>query len=233
MKKNFNIFLGKIINKLPYGGLISMILAKDGYLKEKGWLNSNLRSSALDFKGNPIPWLTYSFISFLETRLKLDMDIFEFGSGASTIWFSKRVGNIVSIENDTAWYKKVKPILNSNVELILSDSDGKINYTEFVFAPMGTPSNYANEILQIDIKFDIIIVDGVDRLNCVANSIKKLKNEGVIIIDNLEFEKELKDCIILLNNHGFKRLDFWGLSPAVYHETCTSVFYKEGNCLEI
>ena len=50
-----------------------------GYLAEIGWFNSFDTRSPVDEGGNPIPWVTYSFIDFIKGRLNHQHTIFEFG----------------------------------------------------------------------------------------------------------------------------------------------------------
>lgn len=64
--------------KLKY--TTSLALEK-AYLNEIGYLKSIEKGGAYSKTGNPIPWLTYSFIYFIEDRLKPEMSILEFGSG--------------------------------------------------------------------------------------------------------------------------------------------------------
>ena len=81
------------------------------YLKQEGWLNSATKNMPIDTDGNEIPWFTYSAIRFIESRLKKDHTIFEFGSGNSTIWFSNRCAHVISVEHEEAWYQLVYLIL--------------------------------------------------------------------------------------------------------------------------
>lgn len=41
-------------------------LRKSGYLKKAGWFRSYKEQLPIDNNGNPIPWMTYPSISFLE-----------------------------------------------------------------------------------------------------------------------------------------------------------------------
>ena len=56
-----------------------------------GWKKSFLESFSQDAEGNALPWMTYPFIEFISKKLNLDHEIFEFGSGSSTLFFAKKV----------------------------------------------------------------------------------------------------------------------------------------------
>jgi hypothetical protein len=58
------------------------------------------------------------------------------------------------------------------------------------------------------------------------------KNNGVIVFDNSNLP-DYKESMDLFQNNGFKRIDFFGLSPVTPHTTCTSIFYKKENSLNI
>ena len=48
----------------------------------------------------PLPWLGFRGIRRLDALIQPSWGILEFGSGTSTVWFSKRARQIVSIEHD-------------------------------------------------------------------------------------------------------------------------------------
>lgn len=60
-----------------------------------------------------LPWLPFRAIAWLEQVLKPDMHLFEWGSGGSTIFFSRRVGQLVSVEHDSFWYAAVASAMST------------------------------------------------------------------------------------------------------------------------
>ena len=81
-------------------------------------------------------------------------------------------------------------------------------------------------------KYEIIVIDGRDRVNCIKHSLKALKVNGVIILDDSERREYIKGRRYLMKN-GFNNIDFWGISPGTFMKKCTTIFYKEVNCLGI
>lgn len=69
----------KLLVKLNLGGAIQLMLT--GGLLEDGWFKSFNTKQSVDINNSHIPWCTYSFIKFIEPRLKKDFTVFEFGSG--------------------------------------------------------------------------------------------------------------------------------------------------------
>jgi SAM-dependent methyltransferase len=189
-----------------------------GYLKEIGWIESFKMKMPVDKDLKPIPWMTYPFIDFISDRLRPDMEIFEYGSGNSTLWFADRVKRVDAIEHDEKWYKIMKQRIPNNVNLYFIKLDYDGEYSRFP--------------LNLNKKYDIIIIDGRDRVNCIKISIKCLKPEGVIVLDDSERPQYLEGIRFLLNE-GFRKIDFWGISPGVFYKKCTTIFYTENNCLGI
>jgi hypothetical protein len=202
------------LNNMGLGGSVQLYL--ESALKQYGWFKSYRLKQSIDASGNPLPWYTYSFIFFLEPRVKPSFTVFEYGSGNSTRWYGARVKHITAVEHDTQWIKHIEPKLPANAR-VLSRNLG---------------DGYVEAIKTDNTRYHIIVVDGRNRVKCTDFARQFLTEDGVLILDNSERSWYLKAKEIMQEN-GFKRLDFQGMAPIVGHETCTSVFYKDGNCLGI
>jgi len=82
------------------------------------------------------------------------------------------------------------------------------------------------------ISFDIIVVDGRERVECIRHSLPALKEPGVILLDDAE-RPEYAAGIQFLKDRSFRRLDFWGIAPGMLDEKSTAVLYRPNNCLNI
>ena len=186
------------------------------YLEISGWLNSLSQGKPVNAQNNPIPWYTYPAIDFVEDKIKSNFLIFEFGGGQSTLWWSKKVKQVISIESDEGWFNQIHQQMPKNVQLNLEADENK----------------YANFILQYPDKyFDVIIVDGINRNICLQNSIEKIKENGLIIFDNTD-DHRYDSSLQLLLSLGYKRIDFWGLIPGYLYKNCTSIFFKSTEIIE-
>lgn len=203
-----------LLNKLGLGGSVQLYL--QSALKDYGWFRSFHQKQSIDAQGRPLPWYTYAFIAFLTPRLKADFEVFEYGSGNSTRWYAQRVRRVVSVEHDQDWVRQISAQMPENVTLLTRPLDS--SYVEAVAAPGRL--------------FDLIVVDGRQRVACTKAAVKHLTKDGVLILDNSEREayQEAKD---FMQQQGFRRIDFVGMAPIVGHETCTTLFYRAENCLEI
>lgn len=189
-----------------------------GYLHEIGWFKAFDSKSAVDGDGNPIPWVTYPFIDFIKDRIKKDHTVFEFGSGNSTLFYAKYADSVVSVEHNKEWYEKI--------------SQNRAENSKMIFCDLVYGGDYCQMPLKLGEKFDVIIIDGRDRVNCCKHAIDALSENGVIVLDNSERES-YKPGIDFLVEKGFKHLYFSGIVPGLFYRVTTSVFYKEGNCLGI
>lgn len=206
----------RILNFTPLGPSLQLYLRSA--LKENGWYLSFRRKASVDASGKPLAWFTYPFLTFLESRLESSFKVFEFGMGNSTLWFGPKVQTIVSIDHHRGWFEKVKSNMPKNASVHLVEDE--IAYAEYL-----KKSNFKES-------FDLIIVDGIKRVECMHNSLEALSSSGVIILDNSERSEydAGKDFLI---SKGFKELPFWGMIPIDSAYSCTSVFYKQDNILNI
>lgn len=193
-------------------------LRNKGYLFDRGWFESHRQKAAIDREGSPIPWITYPSLTFLDERVKKDFVVFEYGSGNSTLWWAQRSNSVISCEHDPVWYAQVLPRIPQNVEL---------KHIELEYG-----GAYSSLIKQYTNMFDVIFIDGRDRVNCVRNSLDALKPDGVLVLDNSDVEG-YGPALELMHAQGFKRIDFVGPGPITTMVWRTSVFYRNGNCLNI
>lgn len=214
MKKYYSSF--SLLNPRKLRSLLSF--GVKGYLAEIGWIKAFESKSPVDVDGSPIPWVTYPFIDFIKERIKKDHAVFEFGSGNSTLFYARAAKNVVSVEHDKEWLEKIKATAPANSKMI---------YTPLVY-----DEEYCRMPLRAGEKFNMIIVDGRDRVNCCKNCLEALTDDGVVVLDDSEREQYAEGVSYLIGK-GFKHLSFSGISPGFFYRKSTSVFYKADNCLGI
>ncbi|QDH79806.1 class I SAM-dependent methyltransferase [Echinicola soli] len=193
-----------------------LIHQKNSFIYETGWVYSIQIRGVINDLGDPIPWMNYSFIEFIKNRLSPSMDVFEYGSGYSTIFFSKYVKSIISVEYDKEWYDRIKPLVPLNSTVIYRSLD----------------TNYVSSIRIFKKSFNIIIIDGRRRNDCLITCLESLNENGVVIFDD-SFRSRYQESFALMNKMGFRWLDFYGFKPGAYKMAQTTVFYRDNNCLEI
>ena len=216
MIKVLNVIMTYILKKLDLYSLYS--LKQSGPLKDDGWFRSFAEEAPVDVEGTPLPWLTYPAIEFIKKRNNKDLSVFEYGCGGSTLWWAARVREVVSVEHDEKWYKNIASKVPDNVF---------ISHIELEYG-----GNYSKKIAEFNNKFDIVVIDGRDRVNCAFHCLDALKPDGVIIWDNSD-RLEYRDGYTFLLEHGFNKIEFVGMCPVVNFKTETAVFYRQNNIFNV
>jgi hypothetical protein len=154
-----------------------------------------------------LPWIAPKAIHFLLKNIKNTDNILEYGSGGSTIFFSKRCNIITTYEADYKWLNKIENKLkNTNVKYNFVENQSILN-------------NKINELTNA--YYDILLVDigtslkNRNREELFFNSISKMKKNAIYILDNRLsklhyfniYKWELKDFQNILGKH-YELIDF-------------------------
>lgn len=220
MKTRFREIVKKTFPDCYWKRLVAkrVLSNKESFLHLTGWYSSLVAGKPIHADGTEMPWLNYGVFNFLKERLHKDHVLFEYGSGASTLYFSKKVKQVISVEHDKSWYEKVRMQLPPNAEIH--------------FETLDENGNYAKKILDFDQQFDIVLIDGRDRLNCIKNAVSKLSESGVIILDNSNRDK-YASIFAWPGLKEFKHITFTGILPGGFKPDASTVFYRNNNCLGI
>lgn len=197
---------------------VADLAGEHGLLRRLGWVRSRREGVPVDADGAALPWFTYASIAFLEGRVTRELAVFEYGCGYSTLWWAARVGRVASVESDPGWYQRMTERAPANASLVL--------------AAAGPGGGFAEAIRDADGPFDVVVIDGADRVRCAHVAPEALAPGGVIVWDNSDRD-EYREGYEHLRGLGFRRLDFHGLGPVNHYGWCTSVFYRPDSCLGI
>ena len=172
-----------------------------------------------------LPWFTYGAMSYLENHLNKDSNVFEYGSGGSTLWLAKKVGHITSIEHNPIWYNLVVEALhaqnrnNASVILQVPKTTRKDDYTSA--EEQGSFKEYVESIDSYpDQSFDLVVVDGRCREHCILHAMSKVKRTGIILLDD-SYRERYQPMLRLLTS-WFRR-DFKGLKPFASEPSRTTI----------
>jgi len=132
-----------------------------------------------------LPWLTDGALDFLDShifyikaRLGRNPRVFEFGAGNSTLYFLSRGCYVISVEHDVEWCHKI-----TNVA-------GCFGY-ESRLTLVQAERPYHQKFADHSDNFDLVLVDGRDRVGCLEAILAKLKNvpdqnQPILLLDNTE-----------------------------------------------
>ncbi|MCF7838005.1 MAG: class I SAM-dependent methyltransferase [Candidatus Marinimicrobia bacterium] len=187
------------------------------------------------------PWVPYEAQVWLDTCLPSDLDVFEWGSGSSTLYFANRARRVVSIEHNPEWYAEVRAALTDqyldqvayrlvpprHCRLARYLPYSARTYVSRTFAADrdGTFRAYARAILDYaDATFDLVLVDGRARAACLRLAPHKLKPGGLLVLDNSErphYEPAMRAL------RKYPRLDFFGRGPRLVEPWQTTIWRIE------
>jgi len=116
------------------------------------------------------------------------MKAMEFGSGRSTRWFSKLVGQLTSVEHNSRWYEQVRQqlvdakIANVDYKLVpLNHPESEPEHTEY--SPVPDYVAVADGVPDGSLHF--AVVDGHYRTHCVHHLVPKIAPGGFLLVDDI------------------------------------------------
>lgn len=127
-----------------------------------------------------VPWLGYRTIRWLDRNIRPDWHILEFGSGMSSLWFARRVtkGRLVSVESSPEWYEKVRSEFEKRGQA----------HVDYRLRPADVYPAAVDDIP--DGSFDLVLVDGLRRDDCIPVALRKVKPGGYVLLDNSDADDD-------------------------------------------
>ena len=158
---------------------------------EYGFLESSKKNIPVNDKNEVMPMYTYPCYEWLNSIDWNGSKVFEYGTGYSTIWWQNKNVDYYAVEDNKQWHDMIED--KTNIEY----KPGHHKYIESIY--------------KYDFKFDVIVIDGVVRFNCIKPALERIKDDGIIIFDNTDWHKSSKEQLdrsdlIPIHFHGFKPL---------------------------
>lgn len=234
---------GKRTMKAQYWAAVEPVLAEHpgSFTQEQAeaalepWLTSMAFSQGPLVDGWPL--MPFPAMNVLESRLDMSSRVFEYGAGGSSVFFSSRVGELVSVEHDPVWFEATRSVMTERLSrpgfswrgvLIEPQKlatptelqpDDPLSYASTDEAFGGQSFNdyaalideYPNEY------FDLILIDGRARPSCFMHAMHKVKFNGYIILDNAE-RTSYRYIEETAEQLGFEVEEIWG--PGPYNPYC-------------
>lgn len=167
-----------------------------------------------------LPWYSYAAIDFLQEHLKPDMNVFEYGSGGSTVFFARRTARVFCVEDNAEWKEKVDSVLHEhgleNVQIIHHPFDvwDAEAFSHSAYLAAASSGGY-----------DVIAVDGSEagvplRPLCFKLAEHHIRPGGIIIVDDSWRYPELR-----VQHRARKHRIFQGTGPCRPGVTTTDIFF--------
>ena len=139
-----------------------------------------------------VPWWTYRAIAAVEDWLAARLDpprVFEYGSGASTVWLARRAGEVHSVEHHRAFAELMHTELvdhpNASVRVVEAVPSARPVVSSQKEGHEGLDfAEYVAAIDEVAGAFDLVVIDGRAREACLAAAAGRIAHDGLIVLDN-------------------------------------------------
>lgn len=121
-----------------------------------------------------LPWLAFDMIDLLDAAVTRASTVFEYGGGGSTLWFADRAGAVVTVEHDPEWGQSLLAATAGDERLTVLLRPATDQYAAYVSAIDEYPDKH----------FDVVVVDGRERVRCVAAAVSKVRPGGLLLLDD-------------------------------------------------
>jgi hypothetical protein len=235
-------------NTLPYFAYQSVVFAKNLDHFKEIWSYYPQWKQSLQPENTSVSdesaWINFKALAFLTSYLKPEHKVFEFGGGGSTLFFCKRAGEVVTVENDPEWFEILKkqvetkqypakwsgsmivgkPVVHDPNRRIDNPADFKsnhpgqadLNYQEYAQSIKRFPAEY----------FDMVLVDGRVRPACIQESLTHIKIGGYLVVDNMEREYYWT-AFREVFKEGFEYDNDWKYPLPYHHGFVKTVVFKK------
>lgn len=129
--------------------------------------------------GLVFPWLTHPFLYWLKEQNLCDKTILEFGAGRSTAWWRHNSYWVDSIESNEEWGNQaIKDCESYNLH------NGRIFCKTLPDGVQDKKKDFF-DLIPTDKEYDVIVVDGIWRYECLEWALSHFKGKGgLLIADN-------------------------------------------------
>ncbi|SFR47630.1 Predicted O-methyltransferase YrrM [Yoonia tamlensis] len=178
-----------------------------------------------------VPWWTYRAIDKVDQFLasRPNASVFEFGSGASTIWLARRAGIVHSTEHDKGWYdlmqSRIATYPNIRLDCVQPDpslSENPLYHSQKESYAGQSFESYVHAISRTGQTYDLIVIDGRARPACLQVAQSCLAQGGMIVFDNTKRARYDQ----AIRNSGLVAEHFGGMTPSLPYPDKTTLLRR-------
>jgi hypothetical protein len=187
----------------------------------------------------PHPWMAWDAVAFITAHLPPCPRVFEYGSGASTLYWLSLGARVVSVEHDRAWHAIIRARLPAGAPVDFRQVDADDVPTDATVDAADPAAYRSGQVLHVgmrferyvrqidafpDASFDLVVIDGRARTSCIAHSVAKVKPGGLLVLDDADRVRYTERTAPLLA--GFECHVFRGARPSNPAFEQTNVYRK-------
>lgn len=168
------------------------------------------------------PWWPYDATAWIGAHLPTGARVFEYGGGGSTLWLQDHGATVTVVEHHPEWAKKLAAALTPGTRILQPEI-----LTSGMVTSAREPGYFDHYVAAInaepDVSLDLVIVDGRARVECVRSAIPKVKQGGLLLLDDTAVTR-YQPAFTLLTD--WERHVFTGLKPGYLLPAETSVWRR-------
>lgn len=216
--------LGALLRR---AGLLGLLERRAPRSRAATWVRSLFAIHDVDELARlDVAWWTFDSVDRVERFLaeRPGARVFEWGSGASTLWLAARAGSVHSVEHDAGWADVLRPRLPANATLQVVAPEPSPAPVVPSAKPGHAGLDFAAYVAAVDATdglFDVVVIDGRAREACLERAVGRLAPDGLIVLDNVD-RRRYRDAIEALGPvvdvHTSR-----GLTPALPYPTRTAL----------
>jgi hypothetical protein len=134
------------------------------------------------------PWMSNIEIKKIEQYLNPTDVFLEWGSGGSTLYFSKFVQKYISIEYDLNWYRHINYRISNekltNIDYIYCAPNKHLIFP--IFHSKSNPEDFIDYVNIIDnfadMIYDGVLIDGRSRVSCSKKILPYLHKDSIVFV---------------------------------------------------
>jgi len=188
-----------------------------------------------DLVTQDLPWWTMESIALIEPYLaKQPRRVFEYGSGASSVWLARRAGSLVSVEHHPGFAERVSGYLDlyPQAELRVRPPEPVRSESQYRSKKRGWEAfgfdGYVAAIDETDERYDLVAIDGRCREGCLPMAIRHLSPGGVIVLDDTGRRRYVQ----AMDRTGLSRIDTGGIKVCEPLPGKTSILFDDPTMAE-
>ncbi|MCM0620070.1 class I SAM-dependent methyltransferase [Nocardioides bruguierae] len=215
-------------------GVVALLERRAPRSRTATWLLSLLAIHDVDALVRlDVAWWTFDSLDRVQAFLAVHRPgraarVFEWGSGASTLWLAERAGEVHSVEHDAGWAQVLAPRLPGNVDLRVvapvPSSSPRVSSAKPGHAGLDF-SAYVSAIDDVEGELDLVVIDGRAREACLARALERLAPDGLVVFDNVDRRRyvEAIDAQVAASGGRLQVVVSRGLTPALPYPTRTAL----------
>ena len=182
------------------------------------WMGDRLNPKAPATQA--LPWIAWPCIDFMNDFLTPERTVFEWGGGGSTLFFLKKGCRVTTVESSAKWVGELEAQIDA-----LGLKARKRWDLRYVPLTDGADPAFVDYIRQVGegAPWDLIMVDGWSRLDCLREGLRHVKVGGALVLDNAN-QKQFESVPSIMGS--WERHRFRGLGVARSWVTQTDAYVR-------